>query len=106
MLFNYNMYITFSYNKKFSFCQINMKNICKANCIASVKFFVVFSKGGIAVGKISGQSSLEMLPKWEISQSFSGVLPTSLTTGSEIFTVFRLSQVLQLSPYSTSSLSA
>ena len=43
------------------------------------KFCIIFSKGNIAVGEVSGRSLSEVLPKCEISQGFFGALPTSLT---------------------------
>lgn len=58
------------------------------------KSFLVFSKGDIALGQVSGRSLSEMLPKCEISQDFSGALPTSLTTGSQISNAFKLSPSL------------
>lgn len=57
------------------------------------KFCIIFSKGNIAVGEVSGQSLSEVLPKCEISQGFFGALPTSLTTGSQIFSAFKLSPI-------------
>lgn len=48
------------------------------------KSCLVFSKGDIAVGEVSGRRFSEVLPKCEISQGFFGALPTSLTIGSQI----------------------